>query len=366
MRSIAGNLLSLLLLVLLSGCAEEGTDPSTGGYKVTGSVVTASGPQQDASVSIDAVLNWTTTTDAQGRYEVQGVTGGTHTIVVAKAGTDGGFTERTATIVVQGDLALQSLQLPLPVILEAPAEVSSSQLRLVWHPTDAADFREYKLFRKTNAGLDETTGELTFVSTFRAETTFVDASTLVGQTYYYRLYVMNDVGRLGGSNLVSKEVAVRNLIPDGSFESPASFARYWSYSTTRQDIAVTVDSSVSHSARYSLHVSFTYSINGTAVPVNLIGPIRLRPNVLYKLSYFLKVKGRRNNTDDLFVNVNQQGVSVSTAAIVANRDHSVGDVDADWAEWSQTFLVTSDTPISVVFIANNENVWLDDITLIPQ
>lgn len=100
--------------------------------------------------------------------------------------------------------------------------------------------------------------------------------------------------------------------------------------------------------------------------MRLTSPIKLRPNVLYTHSYFLKVRGQRNNTDDLFVNVTQRGATVSVATIVANHDHSVGTVDVDWAEWSQSFLVTTETPVSVVFIANNENVWLDDITLMPQ
>jgi hypothetical protein len=62
--------------------------------------------------------------------------------------------------------------------------------------------------------------------------------------------------------LVLKQVEVRNLIPDGSFDSPASLAHFWSYSASRQDISDTIDSSVRHSANYSLHVSFTTALTG--------------------------------------------------------------------------------------------------------
>ena len=41
-------------------------------------------------------------------------------------------------------------------------------------PTDADDFREYKVYRRDSPGIDETSGELIFVSTARAQTTFLD------------------------------------------------------------------------------------------------------------------------------------------------------------------------------------------------
>ena len=244
-------------------------------------------------------------------------------------------------------------------------QLPDSRVELVWHPTDASDFREYKLYRKGDPGLDETTGDLTFVSTGRLDTTFVDGTTLVGQEYYYRVYILNEFGRVGGSNLVSIQTAIQNLVPDGAFDYPSSLMQHWEYSASRQDISVTVDSTVSHSGHYSLHVGFVYNAQGTAVPVSLIRPLSLRPNVPYRLSFYLKVRGERNNTDDMFVHIMQGSTYVSGMTIVANHDYSSRYVDEDWAEWSHTFLITADTPIGLRFVANNENVWLDDITLLP-
>jgi len=67
--------------------------------------------------------------------------------------------------------------------------------------SDADDFREYKLYRHSTSGFDESTGELLHISTFRNDTSFTD-SIPHSSTYYYRLYQMNEYGRLGGSNIV--------------------------------------------------------------------------------------------------------------------------------------------------------------------
>ena len=365
MKTLRTRLLLLAMLAYLGGCSEQGTGPSTSGFNVEGVVLNARGPMPNVSVDIDRVLNWTTTTDANGHFKITGVTQGAHAMTVAKSNPDGSFSERKSNLVVTSDLTFQSLVLPTPVTLENPTDVQTSQVRLMWHPSDAADFREYKLYRKGDQGLDETTGELAYVATSRTDTTFVDTRVLAGETYYYRVFVMNDLGRLGGSNLVSAVAKIENLIPDGGFEVPTSLAAHWEYQAYRQDMSVTLDSTVSHAGKSSLHVHFTWNPQGSAVAVKLLDMLTLRTSTPYELSFYMKVKGQRNNTDDLFVNLFQGQNYIGGLTIVANNDHNNQTVDVDWAQWKLNFSVAEGSPVSITFIANNENVWLDDVTLVP-
>jgi hypothetical protein len=356
--------ISLCSVLTFAGCVKKTVNETEAGCKVTGTVRSARGFEKDVTVAIDRVLNWTTATDADGRFEIDGVTPGAHSLSLSKTGSDGSFSEKTSSIVVNGDLTLEAIVLPVPVVLLKPVQ-SSNQVRLAWHPSDASDFREYKLYRKEDPGLDETTGKLIAVSTYRADTVFVDKTAFGGQTYYYRIFVMNEYGRVGGSNLESIKVVALNPVPDGDFENPSFFSQYWSFQLNRPDEHVSLDSTVSHSGKYSLHIGFVYNNSGTAVPVQLLSPLVLQTNVTYKLSFFLKVRGKRNNTNDLFVNVMQGSDYPSVNAINANNDYSVRDVDVDWTPWTITFMLTSNTPINLIFIGNNENIWIDDVALLP-
>ena len=66
--------------------------------------------------------------------------------------------------------------------------------------------------------MDETTGTLIYVATAITDTSFVDTDLFESTTYYYRVYVMNEFGRLGGSNINSAKTLFRNLIMNGDFE----------------------------------------------------------------------------------------------------------------------------------------------------
>ena len=89
---------------------------------------------------------------------------------------------------------------------------------LRWSLANGPEFREYKVYRRDNPGLDEDTGELIFVSTSIKDTTFVDTPSSTATIYYYRVYVLSAYGKLGGSNLVNTEVPSKNLIQNPGFE----------------------------------------------------------------------------------------------------------------------------------------------------
>ena len=87
---------------------------------------------------------------------------------------DGTFIERATDISVFADVFLDALRLPKAVFCYDPTNVSANSATISWSATDAADFREYKLFRHTTSGQDETTGELVHVATEIQDTVFTD------------------------------------------------------------------------------------------------------------------------------------------------------------------------------------------------
>lgn len=172
-------------------------------HQVAGTVRVGADPVANAGVSIDNVANWTTETDADGHFLLQDVTEGEHELGIRYVSEVGSFSEESQHLLVFSDLDLDGLRLPIPVVLDDPSDVTEHEMTLTWSQTDAVDFREYKLYRHDSSGLDETTGELIHVSTSRADVTFTDTDLGGDATYFYRVYVMNDLGRLGGSNIVS-------------------------------------------------------------------------------------------------------------------------------------------------------------------
>ena len=195
-------------------------------FTVSGQVYYLGEPIEDVAVSIDDQYNWTVQTDADGFFNISSVSSGEHQLNMKKnliglqntANDTSGFTEKTINISVHEDLELSYLKLPKAVLLHEPTDVTESRAFISWSPTDDEEFREYKLFRHHSSGLDETTGTLVHVSTFLSDTSFSDEQLDPFQNYYYRVYVMNEYGRIGGSNIVSLQTLNSQLISNGGFE----------------------------------------------------------------------------------------------------------------------------------------------------
>lgn len=200
----------------LTGCGTEASpgdtshDGSTDGgtqtdeiHTVTGTLLHRGEVLAGATVSLDEALNWTAVSDESGAFEFTGVPEGQHWLYVDFAFEDGSFLSYVNQLVVFEDTVLDALTLPTAVTLEEPSDVGDRSMRLTWESADSSEFREYKLYRHTTSGLDETTGTLAHVSTMIDDTTFLDTDLNGTTEYFYRVYVMNQYGRVGGSNLVS-------------------------------------------------------------------------------------------------------------------------------------------------------------------
>jgi len=347
-------------LALLAAC---GNDPanqgSTNGYRISGDITLAGAPSSATVVSVDGSGIWTATTDALGQFAIDGVPGGQHTIAASRSNEDGTFSERASALEVTGDVVVDTLVLPQPLLL-APAVTSGQTVALSWLPTDASDFREYKLYRRDSPGIDEIAGELIFVSTARGDATYIDPDVLAGKRYYYRVYVMNDHGRLGGSNIVSADVTVDNLIPDGGFESADALSA-WAISSSLEGGTAARDTSVAHAGTASLHLT-RWGM------VKLIQPVAIQKNVAYDLGAFVKLQGNRNNIDDAWIGVYQGATIVGTFPIdLAVPAGSARTQDVDWTNVGPlTFSVTGDGAVTLEIDSYTDNLWLDELQLKPH
>jgi hypothetical protein len=360
---------SLLIALLgstvgINSCTKNATELHQDLFTVEGTVTNALGPVNAARVSLDNALNWTAVTSATGYFKITNVTEGEHALTVQFNSGNGSFVEKNEKIAVFSDVTLNALLLPSPPQLYQPQNMTSSSMLINWQPTDSEDFYEYKLFRRDNPGLDENTGELIYVSTAKQDTSFVDTGLFANKKYYYRVYLMNNFGRLGGSNIVNGTTTVGNLIPAGEFDNLVRFNDYWTYSPINTVSSVSLDDSIKVNGNASLHVKSEWRSNGFGTTLQLKSPIRLAPNITHELTFWIKVKGIRGNTDDLFLNIYQGSQWVKTI-YVAEGGYGNREVDSDWNQKTGYLTVTNDTPISISLHCNNENIWLDDLSLVP-
>ena len=204
MKYLSG-LISAFFILISPACDEDTNDPNAGLYKVSGYVYYQNSPISNVTASLDNKSNYTVQTNDEGYFSIADVDNGNHQLKIYKSFPENGegFSERTYDLSVNADVVLNSLRLPKAVQLHEPTIIGLDSIQIAWSPSDIEDFREYKIYRHPTSGLDETTGTLIHISTSINDTTFLDTDITEPGDFYYRVYVMNDYGRLGGSNIVS-------------------------------------------------------------------------------------------------------------------------------------------------------------------
>lgn len=106
--------------------------------------------------------------------------------------------------------------LPDPVTLndsDIQRNVVSNEVTLSWNKYQGTDFREYKLYQHSSSGLDETTGELLHVATTANDMLFATTLPHSSETYF-RVFVRDNFGLLGGSNIVEVPIGVYESDPE--------------------------------------------------------------------------------------------------------------------------------------------------------
>ena len=143
------SLLSALLLLIIISCNKSPTETSTNLHAISGKIEDQGGTVSKATVSVDSSLNWSVMTASNGEFEIKNVSEGEHILYVSKVNDDDSFTELNEKISFFSDINLNSLLLPNPVLLNAPEEITMTSMKITWHKSDADNFHEYKLYRRT-------------------------------------------------------------------------------------------------------------------------------------------------------------------------------------------------------------------------
>ncbi len=351
----------LLFIFILHGCNEKSIE-TVGVFRISGKITNSLNPVSNAIVSVDSSSNWKTTTNHNGEFQIDGVTSGKHLLKYSYKDTDSSYVEDGEDITVNEDIILNNLKLPIPPQMGEPTEVETNSILLKWNLTDATDFREYKLYRKNSPGLDETSGELVYVSTSRSDTLFYDSELTSGETYYYRVYILNEFGSLGGSNIVNVKTATGNIIPNGDFENANSLDNWQINRGSGSNYYTVLTDTQKAEGNYSL-------LNINPLPFNThtilkpLFPIKLIPEKKYKLSCWFKAEGKYTDIGALSIGIFKRFVASYAELNLASGGGAGDTLNIDWTYKEVTFLAPNVTDFEFEIYIPVEKFWLDNISL---
>jgi len=354
----------ILLLVTFFVSCEDSSSAEPNRFSVEGTILYRGMPFENVRVTLNGSSLQTATTNANGLFKITDVPPGEHTLTSSRVFDDGTFIERSNTILVDGDIFLDPQVLPRAVQLYPPINTTDNSSHITWSPTDAADFREYKLYRHLSSGLDETTGELIHISTSVNDTIFTDQHLNTLTDYYYRIFVMNDYGLLGGSNIVSTTTLERNLFPDGSFESSQDPNQHWKleYGTPS---ALTISDSLAHDGAYSLSLDLPLAISHDLMPGVEAGEI-------YELSFWYRLTGDSiayDQLDDRSYTVDHFGgdhIYFDMFGTFTDLDEGPG-FDSGWLLYQANLSMRDDKPLLFYLTlgaSTDLNMWFDEFSLV--
>ena len=283
------TLFSILFITLFLSCSEDVTNTKNT-FELSGYVYYDQAPVHNALVRVDENSVYSSTTDENGFFKINDIPAGSHQLQIHKDLSDSSYSMKTFSIEVQDDIFLNSLILPKGVKIFPPENITSNSVQLKWTSTDATDFREYKLYQHETSGLDETTGTLIHVSTEISDTTFVVGDLDPFYTYFYRVYVMNEYGKLGGSNIVSCTTENINLIQNGSFEvidSYTNFAEGWQIGFDLNTF-IEIDQTEAFDGINSVHFFIIEEQSGQVMVETNLDPDEFLPDSKYELSMWIR------------------------------------------------------------------------------
>lgn len=231
-------ILAVIFGFIFISCNGNSSDPVTpdptpaGTYKVSGKLTLNGLPVSGALVQIGEVFNWKATTDADGKFIIENVALGEYYFKAEKKYDDNRIIFKKSKIALQTELTdIGEIQLPNPISLCSidTSNILQNSVKITWTKSTDPDFVSYNLYRKNDPGLDESTGELVYVSTNNNDTSYVDNDFRSGISLYYRVYALTSSDRYSGSNLMSVNIPEVNLIVNGNFESTndGTTPNYW-------------------------------------------------------------------------------------------------------------------------------------------
>lgn len=124
-------------------------------------------------------------------------------------GTDlivaGSFTDRVGNQAVPLELAsrLSFTDPPDAVWLIGSIDSTISMITIIWEESTEENFAAYRIYRDTQTGVTDDPALFVQGLDFRSQTTYPNSGLDQGVTYYYRIYVVNDLDETAGSNEIA-------------------------------------------------------------------------------------------------------------------------------------------------------------------
>lgn len=367
-----------LFVVLISIFACQ-KDAQKTDFKVSGTLKTGENPIANAIVDIDGLEQYKTTTNSEGYFEITNISAGKHSLNTKKRDNDNSFIQKSYDIEFQNDdINFQALLLPNPVLIDSIILDSTTNIATIkWNKSYAEDFREYKLYSHSTSGLDETTGLLEHVTIDINDTVkTIQLESLSLQ--YFRVFVLNDYGQLGGSNIVSVTTNNINLINGGDFDSTDDLY-YWDWEATGEFI---ISNENTHDGAGCLNIwseidTVNNNLSGTidrwpTYKWKLYTPIELEKNRDYQISFWYKLSGfgymmypfnffyYQDNEEKIYTTIyNYNWVT----EWIPQSPFGIID-DTGWLYYSKNFSSDSDARAVFYFTSEMEYVSIDNLKII--
>jgi hypothetical protein len=344
------NIYLIIVIFILSGlfwgCSVN--EPTNEGHQIKGSVYHNDLPLTFAKVTANSgAESFSGETNESGSFAINNVPTGEYILTVYKVDKDSNHLMLRENISVIEDLILSSLRIPSPSELHTPVAAAGDSVRLSWNSfSESLQFSEYKLLRKNNPGIDENNGELIYVGTGLNDTTFIDYLPQEG-SYYYRLYVMNHMGRLGGSNITSYKLVwdMNRYFANASFEDGSKdWFLYNAFSTpiwanfvdTEHFWLAEIDSTTGYQSKKSLKLTFgkgTSIIYGGQYTVSTVPLINLKPNSNYSILYYVKYSQCEEDHLKIWLSANYGRDEI----MFSNSTININGSTPDWQKIEGTF-----------------------------
>lgn len=361
--------LLVFFFAILVGCQkdEEKID-----FKVSGILKSDGKPLENASINIDGLEQYKTTSNSEGYFVIENIPKGRHTLNTNKSSTDNSFINKSYDIELQNnDLNFDLLVLPNPVLIDTILLDSLSNIATIkWNKSKAEDFREYKLYSHSSSGLDESTGLLEHV-TIDVNDTVKDIQLENLSTKYFRVFVLNEYDKLGGSNITSITSINKNLILGGGFNSLDDLNNW---DTTEGNISISNNTheGLGSALLTSKIDTIDRNINNWSISSNAVSTsIELEANRDYTISFWYKVSGLGNMMVSLIFSISQDNQEKFHLPMYFDNWPGVGIPNnrslykllysSDWAYFSKTFTSDSESYATFEILSFLENVWIDNL-----
>ncbi|MFB6317652.1 carbohydrate binding domain-containing protein [Saccharicrinis sp. FJH54] len=339
------------------------TNTDTDLFKVSGIVYQGDIPAENVKVSLDSAINRTVYTDEEGKFEIGNVSRGIHMLQTYKSSTTHkntnfsadesvGYSISSYKVDVNDDVKLNSLRLPKPVKIDTVLQLDSRRVQIIWTATDADDFREYKVYLNTNSGIDETSGQLIHVAIGKQDTTFILENTSSNEKYFFRVYAMNEYGKLSGSNIASIETENLNLFGDGGFETDLALD-YWGLTESNSTI---LDSEIKHSGTFSLHLTTEAKLGRQIMHQRFSN---LVVGTEYTFSFWFRVKGHASECSDVIVDFGDVFQWAQKYPFCEGVEYK----EEEWCYYELTFESLKEDFSFFIYFDTFSDLWLDDLTL---